>query len=507
MIAKRQRRATGGQPEADTPAGRPRWLAWALRLALVALTVLAACAALAPIQPGEQTELRAASLARQAYRYDRALNFYALAHASAPDDPLPVCASGDVSMLQQQWSHARDAYRGCLALAPSDAETWYMLGEALAAMNIFAGQEGALAAWEHAASLGSPFAWRRLAGRAEYARNFSQAANDWTWVIRLAPQGSAAAEAQLHLGLIALQHGDTTSAQADFASASATSKAVGAWLRQFGLPQAASAAPQTAQQFERLGYDYLAANLPAFALAPLLRSVTLAPADGSAHAFLGWALWTLGLRGAAQREIALGLRLAPTVSFACFAAGEVATSQGDMARALTLFTQGLAVDIKNPVLWSEAGRMELALGEYVSAAHDMQLAAQLSDDPAYSVALVNFYVAHGLGMAPNDPTGNALATALAATQRWQSNEQLWSLLGQVYDTLGQQTYAYYAFTQAQTLNPTDPTPYLYLGRYAANEGAQAQAALLLRTGLALRPTGPLAPQFRAQLAPLVDVSV
>ena len=490
-----------------TPAGH-KLLPWVMRLALVALTLVAACVVLAPIQPGEQAYLRAAMQARQTYRYDRALSFYALAHASAPNDSLPLCASGDVYSLQQQWSLARDAYRRCLALTPTDAQAWYALGEALSALGVYAGPAGALAVWDHAASLGSPLAWRRLAGRAEYVRDFSQATSDWAHVIALAPQGSAlAVEARLHLGLLALQRGETTTAQGDFAAASGASRADASWLQQFGFIQAASAAPQTAKQFERLGYDYLAADLPAFALAPLMRSVALAPAVGSAHAFLGWALWTLGLRQAAQQEIALGLRLAPQLSFACFVAGEVAASQGAYARALALFTQGLAEDIKNPVLWSEAGRMELAQGDYVSAAHDMQLAAQVSGDPAYSVTLVGFYVAHGLGLSSNDPTGNALATALAATQRWPTNEQLWSLLGQVYDMLGQQTYAYYAFIQAQALDPTDPVPYLYLGRYAANEDAYAQAALLLRTGLALRPTGPLAPQFRAQLAPLVGVSV
>jgi len=485
-----------------------RRLHWALRSVFVALTLVGALIALAPTQPDEQAYMLAATQARRVYRYDRALHFYALAATQAPNDPQPICDSGDVYTMQQQWRQARAAYQQCLTLAPANAQAWYLLGETQDALGVITGAHGALAAWQRAAALGYPLAWRRLAGRAEYQRDFSQAATDWAHVIALLPsKSSIAAEAQAHLGLIALWRGDTTDAQATFARASAASPTIAAWLRQFDFALYAIVAPQTADQYERLGYVYLSANLPAFALAPLTRAVALAPAVGSAHAFLGWTLWTLGLRQPAEREIALGLRLAPKLSFACFAAGEVAASDGLFTHALALFTQGLATDAKNPVLWSEAGRMELALANYVAAAHDMRLAAQLSGDPAYSIALVSFYVTHGLGLTPNDPTGDALATALAAAQRWPTNEALWYLLGQLYDTSGQQTYAYYAFTQAQALDPTDPGPYLYLGRYAANEGAYAQAALELRTGLALRPSGPLASQFRMALAPLVDVSV
>jgi len=488
---------------------------WAARVALVVATLLGALVAFAPAQPGVAAYLAAAAQARQTYRYDRALHWDALAAAAAPTNRRPVCDSADLYARQQVWSAAQAAYRRCLALAPGDASARYALGEALAATGDIGGASGALAAWGHATTLtggasnrtGAALAWRRLAGRAEYARRFDEAATDWRHVVALTPPRSAlATEATRHLGLIALEQGDVAAAQASFLVVLGVNGSDAQWLRRYGFTQAAIVAPRTAADDERMGYDYLAAGMPAFALAPLTRAVALAPGVGSAHAFLGWAQWMLGLRRTARGEIALGLRLAPRLSFATFAAGEVAAADGAPSRALALFTQGLAVDGGNPALWGEAGRMELALGAYVPAAQDMQSAARFADDPAYSVALLGFYVTYRLGLSPGDATGSALTAAVTATNRFPTNEPLWYLQGQLYDLAGQQTYAYYAFQRAQTLDPTDPGPYVYMGRYAENDGDYVAAALALHIALALRPTGPLAGQAQALLASLGSVA-
>jgi len=488
-------------------------------VALVVATLLGALVVFAPAQPGAAVYLAAAAQARGVYRYDRALHFDALAAAAAPADAHPLCESADLYARQQVWSAAQAAYRRCLALAPADANAWYALGEALAASGDLDGAPGALAAWGHATALagganasasqrvGAAQAWRRLAGRAEHTRRFAEAATDWRHVVALAPpRSSLAIEATRHIGLIALEQGDVATAQTNFLVVLATKGPDAEWLRRFGFTQAAIATPQTAADYERLGYDYLAAGLPSFALAPLARAVALAPAVGSTHAFLGWAQWTLGLRAVARGEIARGLRLAPRLSFAEFAAGEVAAADGAPSRALALFTQGLATDGGNPALWSEAGRMELALDAYAPAAQDLQFAARYADDPAYSVALLTFYVTYHLGLANNNATGNALVAAITATNRFPTDETLWYLQGQLYDLAGQQTYAYYAYQRAQSLDPTDPGPYIALGRYAENEGDYVAAALALRTALALRPTGPLATQAQSLLVPLSSIA-
>src|SRR6185437_6761672 len=63
--------------------------AWTPRLgsALLALTLLALCLTLIPIQPGAATGLLAATQARAAYRYDEALADYAQAHTADRADP------------------------------------------------------------------------------------------------------------------------------------------------------------------------------------------------------------------------------------------------------------------------------------------------------------------------------------------------------------------------------------------------------------------------------------
>lgn len=72
----------------------------------------------------------------------------------------------------------------------------------------------------------------------------------------------------------------------------------------------------------------------------------------------------------------------------------------------------------------------------------------------------------------------------------------------IYTTTGQIDQAQFAFEAAQQLDPTDPQPWLYLGRYAAGSGQTVTAVVDLRTALALQPSGPYAPPARAALAAL-----
>ncbi len=478
-------------PDAERDAGQSVSSEWTprLRSALLALTLLALCVTLIPIQPGSAAALLAATQARAAYRYDEALADYAQAHSADSADPRPLCDAGDVYTLQQQPRQAAAAYRACAALAPGDGSAWLRLGAALAS----AGDDaGSISAWRQAGKVGDAAGYERLGERAERLGQLDEAARWWSQ----APQDDALAQG--HLGLLALAQGNATAASAHFYTLSHAQSPYALSLRNAGVYLLAGFAPTTALDEENIGYALLTLGEPTLALEPWRRATQLAPTDGSARAYYGWTLWLLGQRDAARPQIAAGLRDAPALPFASYAAGQVAMADGKFAQALARFETALEIDTKNPALWSAAGDAALAQADYVTARLSYANAAQFSDDPAYTLALVQFYLDHGIGLGD----GQALQAAFAATQRFPTSEPLIFLEGRIYDSLGQQTQAYYAFQRANALDPSDPGPWFYLGRYAAASGDVVPAVVNLRTALALRPTGAYTAQARQALASL-----
>jgi tetratricopeptide (TPR) repeat protein len=267
-------------------------------------------------------------------------------------------------------------------------------------------------------------------------------------------------------------------------------------LRDAGVYLLANRAPTSALDEENIGFALLTLNQPAVALGPWRQAARLAPTDGSARAYYGWTLWLLGQRAAARPEIAAGLRYGSALPFAYYAAGQVALADGAFAVALARFQTGLEIDPKNAALWSAAGDAALAQADYVTAGLSFGNAAQFSTDPAFTIALLNFYLDHGIGVGD----GQALQLAFAAVRRFPTSEPLVFLEGRMYDSIGQQTQAYYAFQQANALDPTDPGPWYYLGRYAAANGEVIAAVVDLRTALALQPAGAYAAQARHTLS-------
>lgn len=456
---------------------------------MLALALVALCIVLAPAQPGLPTYMLAARQARLDYRYDEALSLYAQAHAEDSAAPQPLCASGDVLILQRLPTQAANAYRTCATLAPDDGSAWLRLGDALAS----AGDDaGAVDAWRHASVAGDTAAFARLAERAEALGKLDEAARWWTQ----APQDDQLAQG--HLGLLALARGDAGAARAHFFNVNQSQTAFTAQLRAAGVFLLSTRSPSSALDEEQIGYALLTLGEPTLALASLRRATQLAPADGSARAAYGWTLWLLGQRSAARPYISAGLRDSPALPFALYAAGQVAMADGQFRFALARFQTALEVTPKNPALWSAAGDAALAAADYVTAELSYSNAAQYSDDPTYTVALISFYLDHGIGI----DDGRALQAAFAATQRFPSSEPLIFLEGRIYDSLDQQTEAFYAFTRATALDASDPGPWLYLGRYVAASGDVVPAVVDLRTALALQPTGPYAEPARQALARL-----
>jgi tetratricopeptide (TPR) repeat protein len=473
------------------PNGRTRRVALGVCVGLALLVVVAAGAA---AEPGEQQYLTAAATARAAFRYDRALAWYSAASVSDPADPRPHCLAGEVLLLQGEPRASVAAYQACVARAPGDGMAWLGLGRARSRAG---DTQGAEAAWQRTASLGVDVGLRQLGALYESQGRFAEA--EATWDRLPTDDGQTLA----HRGFLALWRGDVGTASADFAAARQVGSADEQRLEQDGLVTLADAPPSGATGLGRLGYAFLAAGMPQFALKPLQQAVALAPRMGDAHAYLGWTLWLLGRQAEARVEIALGTRLAPKLSFAWFAAAEVAAAGGDNTEGLADLRQALDLDNRNPVVWAEAGHLELAQHDYIAAELALGNAAQLSNDPSYSILLLHLYADYHFGLT----TGRALRAATTAVGRFPESEPMQFLLAEVFDELGRSDEAYYAATTALALDPTDPGPYILLGRYAENQGNYVAAALDLRTALALQPEGPEAVQARDLLSPIADILV
>ncbi len=478
-----------------------------MRLGVAAAIWLGLAVALAPVGPSANEDLAAAARARATYRYDRALAWYASAGVAAPNDPRPICATGDVRSLQHEWSLAEVAYERCLALQPADvAATWLALGDARAA----AGDEaGALTAWQRSADAGGSAAIRRLGDAYETAGDVDAAVAVW----KRLPSNDA--EARAHLGMLALWRGDAATARADFVVVQNQLDAASQSLLSDGFASLATGGSLDAEAWGKLGYAFLVANRPALALVPL-RTATHLDQDGeSAHAYLGWTLWLLAQQGVtpsgtptsfiaeAMSELQRTLKLSSSNSFAWFAAGTVSAASGDLRVAYADLAKAVALDGRNPAIWSAAGNLALAQADYVAAELDFGSAARFSTRPDETVTLLHFYAERGYGLGD----GRAMTAAAAAARRWPQSEPIRFLQAEIADETGAQDTATYAARAAVLLDPTDPGPYTLLGRYAFQAGAYMAAAGYLRVAIALQPDGPWAAQATALAAPLHSLDV
>lgn len=463
---------------------------WTLRWrnTLLCLATLALCVILIPIQPSASADLLAATRARAVYRYDMALADDAQAHAADASDPRPLCDAGDLYALQHEFHQAASAFRACIALTPGDGSAWLRLGDALASAHDDA---GAVSAWQRAGAAGDSSGYAKLAERAEALGQLAEAARWWVAM----PQDNELAQG--HLGMLALAQGNVTTASAHFYPLIHSESDYAISLRNAGIYLFAAHPPTTALDEENIGIALLTVNEPTLALAPLSRAAQLAPTDGATRAYYGWTLWLLGQRDAARPQIAAGLRYSPALPFALFTAGEEEMTSGQFAQALAHFQTALVIDSKNPALWSAAGDAALAEADYVTADLSYTNAAQLSDDPAYTVALARFYLDHAIGLTD----GSAEQFLVTATRRFPDSEPLAFIKGQMENALGQKQLAAYDFQRAVALDPTDPGPWFYLGIYTAANGDVIPAVVNLRTALALQPTGAYAAQARKALAP------
>jgi tetratricopeptide (TPR) repeat protein len=374
-------------------------------------------------------------------------------------------------------------------LGDTGPNTWLAQGDAA---NSGGQSREAELAWLHAVAAGSHTAHRRLALLYEQEGRLTEAAAQWQAL------GPADAQAQEHVGLLALQAGNYAAARTAFVAARTLPGAYGQEAVDAGFVTLAALPPQDAAGLATMGIAFVQAGMPALARRPLEQAVALDPSYGPAHAFLAWVRLASGEHAAAETEAAAALRLAPGVSFGWFVAAEVAMEAAQWSLAVNDLQAGITHDNHNPVLWAALGRAYLGQHDYVHADLSLDDAAQLGSEPEFTIALLDFYVAHGIGVG----LGRAARAAGVALRGYPANAQVAVLAGEVYEMSSDVDQAYAAYRLANTLDPSSPDPYFYLGRIALNGGDYDLATLDLSTYLALRPSGDLAAQARKLARPL-----
>ncbi len=432
--------------------------------------------------------------ARASFRYDRALTFAAEAARMDPDNPHPHCLMGEVLQLQQRYARATAELMRCVRLGDNSSDVWLSLGDVARAAGDPSDAEHA---WQRSVALGGTTARRRLALLYESAGRFDEAQAQWRAL------GSGDGEAQAHLGLLALRAGDYDTARTAFVAARGLPGSFGQDMVTQGFVTLAAFAPTDAPGLASIGAAFIRAGMNTFARLPLEHAVALDPTNGHAHAYLAWVDWLAGEPSAATAEITSARQLIPTDSFTLFIAAELEMASGQRHAAASDIATAIQHDGKNPALWSAQAQIDLERRDYVAADLSYTMAAQLASDPSFTIALLRFYVDHRYGMG-NDRARIAATRAITA---WPYNEPIQVLAAQIFDLSNQPVLAYQTYQQANQLDPSDPVPYLALGRVALAGEDYDTAARDLRTVMALRPDSDEARQASLLIAPIANLDL
>jgi tetratricopeptide (TPR) repeat protein len=319
---------------------------------------------------------------------------------------------------------------------------------------------------------------------------------------RQAPS-TADAEAEEHLGLLALRQADYDRARAHLVAARELPGYYGQDAVDQGFVELAALGPKDAVGLTRVGVAFVRASLPTFARMPLEQAIALDPSIAEAHAYLAWVDWLAGQRDASRTEASNARKLNPIDPFTLFVAAEQALAAGRWVEADGELNLALKHDNENAVLWVERGRARENMSDYVGADLSYETAANLGSEPQFAQVYLGFFVSHHYGL----DNGRALRAAALESTRWPNQAQVQELAGQIYELAAQSTFALFAYEHANQLDPSDPQPYFDIGRLSYTNGEYDTAALDLRTVIALRPNGPLAAKARVLLAPIANFDV
>ncbi len=492
----------------NLPTSRPmlrisRWLA----LFVVVLVLAEICAQ-------HPTAAQYDALGQQAEQYlewRRAITWFQSARDLDPTEPAPDVGLAQIAL----WQHKQDAAQAAIGraetLAPHDADIWLLAGQ-IAAQG--GDPQGAHADWRRAMQSGAqtPVAQRT----ATLLAADLLAEGDPDAGLEVIASLSRLSPALQIDEAIALLHLGQTGRARDILSAQMASDAdVTAYLP-VAMHWRGGAGDQAA-----LGFADITRGRPALGIAPLRRAVAAAPKYADGHAYLAWALWSIGQQAEARAQLALAEQIDPVAATTVGVRALIAIGSGQASDALRALHSWMATHAPTPAIWGAVAAASLAANDPASAEvalWSLATTADAADRPQATLALAEFYLATGTGLAPAQPASGGTgppgglgradgrAAWAVATMRALNPDsaQAADLAGQWDEQTGHADAALADYQHAIALDPRFALAHAHLGALEFHWGDLTAARLELERAADLDASGATTPIIGPLLAILGD---
>ena len=428
-------------------------------LVSAALTVIVASAKIAVRTP---LMLREGQRLQAEKQYARALQVYLSLAELRPTLAAPHTHLGEIYAAQSRWDEARSEFALARHLDPTSAEPLCGLAQVA-----YSRREPATAVklWSQALALEPCSMQARCGlGRAYIAwSRFDLAEQHLRRGLLCDPRHQ---EAQYLLGVIAANNGDplaidhlSAATQGDDQRLSRkAAEMVRLLTRLPGGQDETYAAGCLARAF--LSYD-----LPSLAIEQLKRVLDEDPENGTANAYLGYALLALGEPNQALRVLREATRREPKNPLGHYFLGRVHRSEGYLNTALWNFKRSLALDPSNAAAYAETAGTYEQMSQFSAAEEWYQAAVALAPEEAgFQLLLAEFYV----DVVPNQTAG--LAAAEKAAFLAPDDPVAQDLLGWAHYLAGDLDKAREALERAISLDPGFARAYYRLGLVCSQLG-------------------------------------
>jgi Flp pilus assembly protein TadD len=219
------------------------------------------------------------------------------------------------------------------------------------------------------------------------------------------------------------------------------------------------------------------------------RVVEQRPADGEAHAYLGYAMVRAGRASQGALHLSRAVALAPESAVAHMLLGLHHDRNGALVAARTEYEAAYELDPDNPAICLEIGETWAAERRYLAAEIWLRQAVALEpDDPVLWEALVRFYVANGMAQQASEAA--AQLVELAPNSASAHDLQGWAAF-----SAGNWSSAEENLRRAIVLEPTFALAHFHLGRLWQGLGAAERAEQAFARAFDLDTTGEIGPMI------------
>ncbi|HKD74766.1 MAG TPA: hypothetical protein VKB76_04695, partial [Ktedonobacterales bacterium] len=229
----------------------------------------------------------------------------------------------------------------------------------------------------------------------------------------------------------------------------------------------------------------------------------------SGHAYLSWALWSVGQQAEARSQLALAEQSDPAGVTTVGVRALIAIGSGQANDALNTLHLWMANHNPTPALWSVVAAAALAAHDAASAETalwSLATTASADDRPQAVLMLADFYLATGTGPSSGLGRTDGRADWAIATMRAlnPASAQAADLAGQWDEQAGRADVALADYQRAIALDPRFALAHAHLGALEFHCGDLTAAQLELERAADLDASGAATPIIGPLLAILGD---